>query len=48
MANVTITVLGDLRYRVKKIKGINWSSIGRKAFSLGHTLERLLSHDSVL
>jgi ADP-ribose pyrophosphatase YjhB (NUDIX family) len=41
MANVTITVLGDLRYRVKKIKGVNWSSIGRKAFSLGHTLETI-------
>ena len=41
MANVTITVLGDLRYRVRRIEGVNWSSIGRKAFSLGHTLETI-------
>jgi len=41
VANVTITVLGDLRYRVKKTGGINWSSVARKAFSLGHTLETI-------
>jgi ADP-ribose pyrophosphatase YjhB (NUDIX family) len=38
---VAITVLGDLRCRMKKTRGINWSSIGRKAFSLGHTLETI-------
>ena len=41
MANVTITVLGDLRYRVKKTEGINLSNVARKAFSLGHTLETI-------
>lgn len=32
MANVTITIPEDLKRMMKKVKGVNWSSIARKAF----------------
>jgi hypothetical protein len=32
MANVTITVPEDLKRMMKRVRGMNWSSIARKAF----------------
>jgi len=32
MANMTITVPEDLKRAMKRLKGINWSSVARKAF----------------
>ena len=30
--NVTVTIPTDLRERMKKVRGINWSAVARKAF----------------
>lgn len=30
--NVTVTIPTDLRERMKKVRGINWSAVARRAF----------------
>ncbi len=30
--NVTVTITTDLRERMKKVRGINWSAVARRAF----------------
>ena len=32
LLNITITVPGDLRERMRRMKGVNWSEVARKAF----------------
>ncbi len=34
MANITITVNEDLRKRMKRARGLNWSEVAREAFEL--------------
>lgn len=34
MANITITVNEELRKRMKRAKGLNWSEVAREAFEL--------------